>query len=93
LEWVLVPLAAVVDGFEGGEDAVEYILEVGVERGTGSGGVFGFADVGGLEIVLEVGVVGWSPLELPTHVVRVSGGPADFVITKGLQQGLSCPTS
>ena len=80
LEGVLKPVAAVIYSFECGEDSVEEVLKVGVEGGSGDGSIFWFADLGGFEVVFEVGVIGGFPLVLPSDVVGVASGPADFVI-------------
>jgi hypothetical protein len=63
-------------------------LNVSVEGRTGDGGIFGFADASGLEVVLKVGVIGGSELVLPADVVGVASGPANFVISDSLLQQL-----
>lgn len=88
LEGVLEAAAAVVDGLEGGEDAVEGVLHDVVERRAHCGGILGLVDLSGLESVLQVGVIGRSPLVLPPHVVGIAGGPADLVKSEGVKEAL-----
>lgn len=86
LERILISFATEVDSLEGGEDSVEDVLQIGVEGWSGDGRIFRFSDFGGLEVILEVGIVGRFPLVLPTDVVGIACGPANFVISDGLLQ-------
>ena len=84
MKGILESIAAIVDGLQAGEDSVEQILHVGVEGGSDCGGVFGLADSSGFETILEIGIISWFPFVLPSDVVGVAVGPADFVIANSL---------
>ena len=93
LEGVLESAASVIDVPECWEDSKKDVLPVGVEEWDCGLWIFWFGDMCGLEIVLEVGVVCWLPLRLPTNVVGVAIGPAGFVILDSLNQVLGSFTS
>lgn len=89
----MISLATIVDSLEGRENSVEEVLQVGIERRTYGGRVFGFAYAGRFEVILEVGVIGGFELVLPADVVGVASGPADFVVAHCSKQTLGWPSS
>ena len=72
------------------EDSVYNILISGPEERSAFRSILRLLDFGMLVSIFWIGIVGMSPLVLPTEIVGIAIVVADFVILDGIGEALNC---